>query len=206
MYDCECLIHPFQNDPGTSQNGRIMEALLSGAAKIDARTLADLLDYFVQLSRHINYYDSKLNVSDWQQFFKNSIPFTLSSAIKYQPDQLQNEFSYYNFLFEKKASPTGLQLQAYFIFYHFINKINNWSVAVEDSGLPIEKNLEVIIKDKLQQPVKDFIKCTNAAVKWYGIKRIDFLPFYNNSAWNLDLVDLYAIDDSFRKNTNSKNK
>ena len=206
MYDCECLIHPFQNDSGTSQNGRIMEALLSGAAKIDARTLADLLDYFVQLSRHINYYDSKLNVSDWQQFFRNSIPFTLSSAIKYQPDELQNELTYYNFLFEKKASATGLQLQAYFIFYHFINKINNWSVAVKDSGLPIEKNLEVIIKDKLQQPVKDFIKCTNAAVKWYAIKRIDFLPFYNNSAWNLDLVDLYAIDDSFRKNTNSKQK
>jgi len=183
-----------------------MEELLSGAAKIDARTLADLLDYFVQLSRHINYYDSKLNVSDWQLFFKNSIPFTLSSAIKYQPDQLQNELNYYNSLFDKKPSATGLQLQTYFIFYHFINKINNWYLAVKESGLPIEKSLEVIIKDKLQQPVKDFIKCTNAAVKWYGIKRIDFLPFYDNNIWNLDLIDLYAIDDSFRKATNSKFK
>ena len=58
--DCECLIHPFQNDPGTSQSQRVMDNLLSGAAKIDARTLADLLNYFVQMSRHINYYDLQI--------------------------------------------------------------------------------------------------------------------------------------------------
>jgi len=68
--DCDCLIHPFQNDPGTSQHQRVMDSLLSGAAKIDARTLADLLDYFVQMSRHINFYDLQLNVNDWQPFFK----------------------------------------------------------------------------------------------------------------------------------------
>ena len=203
MYNCECLIHPFQNDPGTSQSQRAMEELLSGAAKIDARTLADLLDYFIQLSRHINYYDSQLNVSDWQLFFKNSTPFTLASVIKYQPDQLQNDLSYFNVVFSKKPSATGLQLQAYFIFYHFISKINNWYLSVKDSGLPVEKSLEVIIKDKLRQPVKDFIRYTNAAVKWYGIKRIDFSGLYDNKAWNLDLIDLYTIDDSFKSSTPS---
>ena len=72
---CECLIHPFQNDPGISQRQRVMEELLSGQAKIDPRKMADLLDYFYQLSRQINYYDNTLGVSDWQPFFEKSIPF-----------------------------------------------------------------------------------------------------------------------------------
>ncbi len=206
MYDCECLIHPFQNDPGTSQSQRVMDELLSGAAKIDARTLADLLDYFVQLSRHINYYDTELNVSDWQPFFKNSIPFILASIIKNQSADIENNFAYYNSLFEKKPSPNGLQLHAYFIYYRFINKINNWHLAVKDSGLPIESFLEILIKDKLMQPVKFFISYTNAAVKYYGIKRIDFSKLYDNKVWNLDVTDLYSIDNNFKTGTNSKFK
>ncbi len=206
MYDCKCLIHPFQNDAGTSQSQRVMEELLSGTAKIDARTLADLLDYFVQLSRHINYYDFNLNVSDWQPFFQKSIPFTLASVINYKQQQTETDFAFYNSLFEKKPSSAGLQLQAYFIFYHFINKINSWHKAVIKSGLPIEKEMELLIKDKLLQPVKSFIAYTNAAVKWYGIQRIDFLKFYENKVWNLDLTDLYSVDNSFKKATPGKYK
>src|SRR5690349_13555929 len=111
MFNCDCLIHPFQNDPGTSQNQRVMEELLSGAAKIDARTLADLLNYFVELSRHVNHYDAELNINDWQPFFQNSIPFILASAINYKPQKIETDFEFYNSLFEKKPSSTGLQLQ-----------------------------------------------------------------------------------------------
>ena len=206
MYDCECLIHPFQNDPGTSQSQRVMDELLSDAAKIDARTLADLLEYFVQLSRHINFYDARLSVSDWQPFFKNSIPFVLASVIKNQQGEIESNFAYYNSLFEKKPSASGLQLHAYFIFYRFINKINNWHIAVKDSGLPIESFLEILIKDKLQQPVKFFIGYTNAAVKFYGIKKIDFSKLFDNKVWNLELADLYTIDNGFKTGTASKFK
>ncbi len=112
--DCQCLIHPFQNDPGTSQSQRVMDNLLSGAAKIDARTLADLLNYFVQMSRHINYYDLKLNVNDWQPFFKNSVPFTLASIIKFPLQNTETNLELYKSIFEKKPSPAGLQLMCFF--------------------------------------------------------------------------------------------
>jgi hypothetical protein len=88
MLDCKNLIHPFQNDPGVSQRQRIIEDLLSGPARIDGRTLADLLDYFVQLSRHIKFYENDLSVSDWQPFFKKVFLFPLQplpdlTVIKY---------------------------------------------------------------------------------------------------------------------------
>ena len=203
MYDCNCLIHPFQNDPGTSQSQRVMDDLLSGATKIDARTLADLLDFFVQMSRHINFYDKDLNISDWQSFFQKSIPFTLAAVIKTPVDELEQNFSYYNSLFEKKPSSTGLQLHAWFIYYRFINKINTWYLTVKDSGLPIETFLQILIKDKLQQPLKLFVGYTNAAVKWYGIKKIDFSTL-DAVAWNLSISDLYVIDNSFQTGTISK--
>ena len=65
MPDCNNLLHPFQTDPGTSQHQRVADALLSDAPPVDGRKLADLLDYFVQLSRHVNYYDAPLQISDW---------------------------------------------------------------------------------------------------------------------------------------------
>ena len=204
MYNCDCLIHPFQNDPGTSQSERVMDDLLAGAAKIDARTLADLLDYFMQMSRHINFYDRQLAISDWQPFFQKSIPFTLASIIKTPSAEVEQNFAYYHSLFEKKPSTTGLQLHAYFIYYRFIYKINNWHLSVKGSGLPIESFLEILIKDKLQQHIKSFIAYTNAAVKWYGIKKIDFSKIGDNPVWNLVATDLYAIDNSFKTVTYSK--
>ena len=48
--NCKELIHPLQNDPGVSQRQRVMDDLLSSSAKIDARNLADMLDYFQKLA------------------------------------------------------------------------------------------------------------------------------------------------------------
>lgn len=196
MYDCDCLIHPFQNDPGTSQNERVASDLLSGATKIDARTLADLLDFFTQMSRNINFYDEHLNVSDWQPFFQRSIPFSLASIIKTPVTDIQQNLALYNSLFEKRPAPPGLQLLIYFIHYRFINKVNACYLSVKGSGLPIESYLEIFIKDKLQQPVKLFIAYTNVAVKWYGIKKIDFSKLSENQVWNIQSADLMKVDDS----------
>ena len=204
MYDCNCLIHPFQNDPGTSQSERVMDDLLSGAAKIDARTLADLLDFFVQMSRHINFYDKQLIISDWQPFFQKSIPFTLASIIKNPSQETAQKLACYNSLFQKKPSSTGLQLQAYFIYYRYINQINNWYLAVKDSGLAIESFLQILIKDKLQQPLKLFIGYANAAVKFYATRKIDFSKLAENPVWNLQAADLFVIDNSFQTGTISK--
>lgn len=204
MFNCDCLIHPFQNDPGTSQADRIMQELLGPEAKIDGRTLADLLDFFVQLSRHINYFDAQMNVSDWQPFFRNSIPFRLANFTRLPLETMESNFAVYNQLFEKRPSSAGIQLKATFIYYHFVDQINSLSLILKDSKLPLETELELLIKDRLQQPVKTFIAYANAAVAAYGIKRINFLPLYDNKIWNIDLPDLYATDTSYLDGTTSK--
>jgi hypothetical protein len=104
MLDCKNLVHPFQNDPGVSQRQRIIEDLLSGPARIDGRTLADLLDYFVQLSRHIKFYENDLSVSDWQPFFRKSVPFSVAAITRFNSNKVDDKIEFYNAIFDKYPS------------------------------------------------------------------------------------------------------
>lgn len=198
MRECENLIHPFQHDPGVSQRQRVLEDLLSGSADIDGRTLADLLDYFMQLSRHIKFYEEDLSVHDWQPFFKKSLPFTLASITKFNGDSIHENLAFYHHLFRKNPSSSGLQLLVHFLYYRLINPLNTWQMQTQGSELPVAFALEKLIKDKLQLPVKEFIKYTNAAVKWYCIKPVDWQRLQENEVWDLYPSDLYESDESFK--------
>ncbi len=196
MIDCNNLIHPFQHDPGTSQRQRVMDDLLSGAAKVDGRSMADLLDYFVQLSRHVNYYDADLNVSDWQPFFSKSIPFKLAAIIRYNRDGVNEKVGNYSRLFNKKPSKNGLQLLFHYFFHQVISPVNDWHLSLKGSGLPAELVIEKLIKDKLRAPLEKFICQNNAAVKWHCIKPLNFQRLAANDAWkiNLDAISEKADD------------
>jgi hypothetical protein len=197
MIDCKKLIHPFQNDPGVSQSQRVIDELLSGTAKIDGRTLADFLNFFVKLAPHINYYDSNLQISDWQPFFKKSFPFLLASISAYNPEFINEKFSFYTTIFQKKPTPAGLQLSLSYTFYNIIKKINEWYLATKDTKLQIVTTLEQNIQNKLQQPLKQFVSAANASRKWYCTNPIDLTDISANPFWNLELPDQYSIDNSF---------
>lgn len=198
MIDCNHLIHPFQHDPGVSQRQRLMDELLSGSADIDGRSMADLLDYFMQLSRHINFYETDLSVSDWQPFFKKSLPFTVAAITKFEGDSVNEKLAFYNHLFKKQPSPSGLQLLVHYIYHRLINPLNSWQLQLKGSELPVAFALEKLNKDKLQLPVKEFIKYANAAVQWYCIKPVDWQRLHQNEVWDLYTSDLYESDESFK--------
>ncbi|MEP6727887.1 MAG: hypothetical protein ABJC98_18845 [Bacteroidota bacterium] len=204
--DCKHIIHPFQTDPGTSQHQRLSDELLSGKAKIDNRSLADLLDFFVQLSRNVNYYDEKLNVSDWQPFFSKSLPFILTAVIKYDRNAAEQKLSQYKKRFDSKPSAGGLHLLLRYSYTNIIKKINAWQLQVTNSGIPVETVMDKLMKDKLSGPVKNFIKYSNAATHWYGTKGINFNSLLSNPAWLLVQGDLYKEDETFRKEGNTKRK
>jgi hypothetical protein len=196
MRECDNLIHPFQNDPGVSQRQRVMEDLLSGSAKIDGRTLADLLDYFMQLSHHIKFYEEDLSVSDWQPFFQKSLPFTVAAMSKFESDSIEEKLVFYHQLFRKAPSSSGLQLLIHFLYYRLINPLNTWQQQTHGSELPVAFALEKLIKDKLQRTVKEFIRHTNSAVKWYCIKPVDWQKLHINEVWNLSTSDLHDFDEN----------
>ncbi len=165
---------------------------------IDGRTLADLLNYFVEMSGHINYYDSELKTFDWKPFFKKSLPFTIAGMINYNLEAAENNFSCYNSLFKKKPTSAGLQLNANFIFYRFIRTINNWYISLqEDPNSAMSVWTENMIKNKLQEPVKLFISYVNAGVISFGIKGPDFNVLLSNDVWGLTPADVNKVDTTY---------
>ncbi len=190
--NCQSLKHPFQNDPGASQHQRVMHELLQGAAAIDGRTLADLLDYFVQLSQHINYYDTQLNIKNWQPFFRSSAPFIIASIIRYNRTATENKLAAFKKAFVKKPSKAGLQLLLNYVNNQLINKINEWQSKLQDATLPVKVTLGSLIKNTLTDTVRQFMLYNNAAVKWYCVKPQIFNQVLDNETWELDITDAYA--------------
>jgi hypothetical protein len=183
MICCDNLIHPFQNDPGISQKQRVIEDLLSGSAKIDGRSMADLLDYFVKLSPQIKYYDANMITSDWRPFFKESRPFLLSGIIKYNKEKIQEKFDKYTRLFDKHPSRQSLQLLIHFMYYNTVHRVSKWHNDLKKSELIAETVLEKLIKDKMKEQVKNFICLTNSAVQKHHIRKIDFTSLRENDVW-----------------------
>lgn len=194
MFDCNNLLHPFQNDPGVSQQQRVLDDLITNAPKIDGRRMADLLDFFVQLSRHINYYDKNAGISDWRPFFQRSLPFTLAAIVKFDFQTVNQTTKSYTRLFGKHPSAEGLQLFIHFIYFRAIVAINNWHLQLKDSGLPAELVMVKLIKDKLSLPLGEFICCHNVAVRYFCIKAIDFRPISQNEVWGLTDTELHKSD------------
>ena len=196
MIDCKNLIHPFKNDPGTSQRNRIDPELLSSKTSIDNRSLADLLDFFVQLSRHVQYYDENLKISDWQEFFSSSLPFTLAAISKYNRKQAENRFIAQRKRFLKKPSKAGLYLELRSIFV-IIKKIDRWYHQVAGKETALEPVMEKMMKDKLGTTLKLFISYANAATNKFGTKAIDFTSLAAHPVWMLTATDLTKEDTSY---------
>lgn len=195
MFDCNQLLHPFQNDPGTSQRQRVIDQLLSEEVRIDGRTLSQLLQFFYQLSSSIRYYDQSLMVSDWRPFFENSLPFTLARISRFDHSGISQKYDLYRYSFKTKRSSAGLQLMIYFIYYNGFFQMNKWYRAVRDQQIPFGSTLGALIRNSLAGELKSFIILVNDCKNLFGIKPIDFSPFLDNADgddWGLQLTDLYS--------------
>ncbi|HEV7782663.1 MAG TPA: hypothetical protein VGO58_15420, partial [Chitinophagaceae bacterium] len=190
MFYCDNLQHPFQNDPGVSQRQRVIDDLLSDNVKIDGRSMADLLQYILQLSKHINYYDSNLEISDWRPLFRNSLPFLVASINNFDTKSIREKFKIYSADFLREPSVTGLQLQLSFVYHNTLGKINTWHLQMTGKGLHLETILQQMMGDKLRASVRQFLQIVNTAAVKYGVRKVNLLPVAANEAWQLTRVEL----------------
>ena len=199
MIDCLNLTHPFQTDPGVSQEERAISYLLSDIVKIDDRKLADLLIYFRQFSRHVIYYNKELNTGDWQNFFDKSIPFTIAGIIEYDIEIHKEKLTFYSSLFKNFPSPSGLQLNIHYFYYQTFFLVNKWYLLLKDSSLPLKTRLEFIIKNQLVEPLREFIELVNTSSRLFNVIRPDFQTLLTSDVWGISSDNLqkrYPISDS----------
>jgi hypothetical protein len=197
MFSCNHLNHPFLNDPGTSQSERLPAALMEDSTPIDGRQISDFLNYFAGLSHQINFYDQNLNLSDWGPFFSGNLPFILSSISANDGNAITARYAGYKKQFIKRPSSEGLQLLFLYTWYAAIDPIQQWTVALQNSGLDLEPQLQTLIKNRLPGPVKSFISCMNTAAKCFCVKPMNVSGLLVNSAWGLTEDDLTVYDETF---------
>lgn len=188
--NCENIIHPFQYAPGISQRNRALPALDAASAPVDGRTLADLLNYFVQMAPQINYYQySGINqISDWRPFFENSLPFLLARISKLDTGQLQRDFEQYaQEVFQRPVKDT-LQLLVDFFYFDVILPIAGWQQTFHGTGLPVERTVEALIQQQLRGPFAQFVQLTNGAVKLFCIRPLDLKALRDPGLWGIDPV------------------
>ncbi len=197
MFSCDHLYHPFLNDPGTSQDQRLPAALSEDSPAIDSREISDFLNYFAALSHQINFYDARLNVSDWGPFFSGDMPFLLSSMASTDTNALKDTLNAYTKLFTKRPSAGGLQLLFLYNWYSIVYPIQQWAAQLQNSGLPLEQTLGILIRDRLPAAIKSFISWMNTAVKCFCIAPVDMTVLLQNNAWGLQPGDLTVFDEEF---------
>lgn len=68
-----CDKNPLRRD-GTSQQQRLLKALLPGYIAVDERSMGDLIEFVKQFAKEINFFNTDNNVSGkWEEFFNKSI-------------------------------------------------------------------------------------------------------------------------------------
>jgi len=197
MFDCHHLDHPFLHDPGVSQADRALAMLLPENLRIDGRKTAELLNYFTQLARQINFYNTDSSILDWSLFFDNSLPFVLSRIAAHPLKVQEQKLATYEHLLHRNASASSLQLLFFYSYYNLILPLQRWATLLRGTNVDLETGLNKLIKENLRQPLLSFISLANTASHCYGIRKIDFTDFLQVDAWGLEPADLYAYQASF---------
>ncbi len=203
MFSCDQLSHPFLNDPGTAQSQRLLPGQLPAEMPIDGRQISDLLNYIAGFSPQVNFYDQNLNLSDWQPFF-TGLPFSLSKMADYDLDGVNAGLASCVKLFTGNPSTESLQLIFLYIWYSAIYPIGQWSNLLANTGLDLEQTLQTLIKDRLPDSIKSFVRWMNTAVKCFCIRPMDLSSLLQNGAWGLGPADLTAYDETFSCTTRSR--
>lgn len=203
------IVHPFQYEPGISQRNRQLPALAAASAPIDGRKLADLLHYFVQMAPQVNYYQYQgaTLISDWQPFFRNSLPFLLAQLAKTNTTQLKDDFEGYVEQVNEHPVKDTIQLLIDFLYYDVIVPVSQWQVSFHGTGLAMERKIEAIIQQKLRTPISRFIQFTNGAVKHFCVRPPDLSLIKNEDLWGIDPLFAYLEwNESFQYAGTSREK
>ena len=196
MQNCPDIPNPRKNAAGTSQQRRLVDAVMPDSIRIDAHTLADRLSFIAGFARQVNYFDAQLNVDNWSAFFENSAPFILARLIQTDLDHLSDTL----LRFTEKAQS---QPEAEHIRFLFDFVVNELFEAINDDHQTLSRRPNVFtlhwgqnIRSILRQPLLGIIARNNclSAHPEIGPK----LPihhydaFIKNDIWGLQIQDLYV--------------
>jgi hypothetical protein len=186
-----CIDSTATNRSGSSQQQRVMNALLPRNAKVDERDFADLILFAKRYAAYLNYYnDANISEGDWQALMSMDISVTLAGIAK---TEVEAYTDYIKSIYRNiQASSTDIERKKHFkTIFDFI-----FSVAIEldtyykemPDDFEFREYFSSTIQAKLQEPLHRLISNYN-----------DFV-----SATYIDAISTYSPADAPLKITLSQ--
>ncbi len=153
----KCLDSNLQNNSGTSQAQRALEALSVGYAKVDERSSADLLLFGKKYGAYLNYYDANNSYGgDWSALMSKDISVIIAALEDWQA---KDYISYINNLYDNikfASTPADVQKNFKYIFdfVFSLSKNLNDTLGLLPADSDYSNYLNVAIASKLALPVK----------------------------------------------------
>ncbi|MEO1259494.1 MAG: hypothetical protein AAFZ15_11885 [Bacteroidota bacterium] len=198
--------HPLLSDSGTCQSERYPSLLNPEAIKIDDQRLEDVLHFINKYARFVNFYDVKttgngssrnpyeLSVHNWQELFRKSAPFQLTSLTKIDVDELSSNLTRIVQLASQFPEAENLQVLVEFIFSESILIFENSLNIVSKINTPFSVVLQRTMSSSLREPLESFIGLTKKLVALEAVRGINFNREITVKNW--DIADISAIGES----------
>lgn len=161
--------HPLQRG-GLSRPERAIAALAEGA-HLDGRGLSDLLHFWYEYARQVNYFNWKEGEDepslqgDWVEFFRKSIPFQYANIAAFSIVEIDQR---YQSIF--KSAQSRHQLIALNplldLLLGMLNQLGSWREDLDEDIFGLKEIVIGVIDTSLSLPVDRIVGLVNAAGAW----------------------------------------
>ncbi|MEO1436867.1 MAG: hypothetical protein AAFV80_15115, partial [Bacteroidota bacterium] len=166
---------------GTSQNDRLLKALLPNYVKVDERSTTDLLAFVREYADLINFYDERYRAKGtWQPFFDNDLSIFLATVSTTDLKAIDRDQLKRVFLIETSRNTQEMVAALKEICNHILSiahKIDHWYRAAsrlnnhllnDIEGFELE--VETAIQQKLGRALRALKEINDDALAAYGFE------------------------------------
>ena len=196
--------HPLLNRPGMSQRkrGLNLEALKPEFAKLDNRSMVDMLLFIHGYARNVIFYNHKVDpeqgpyaeVGDWLDFFENSLPFHLARFSDFNAAAMEAELDALAIQVKEGKSVPDLQLLFDHVYNEFFVPVERVWRLVDATAFKFLFELNEAIQTHIAPALERYLTLRNTAAKHLCIEKISFDAFMR-PPWDIPMERLFQSDE-----------
>ncbi|NJB86799.1 hypothetical protein GGR26_002576 [Lewinella marina] len=201
--------HPLRRG-GLSRPERDNPALPAETAPVDGRGMGDLLRFWYDYARQINFYEARAGeamptvTGDWLDFFRRSIPFQYANIGAYDLDGLEARFVAIRDSIERRRTLAALN-PLFDLLLEMAGLLATWKGDLTADTTGLQATIQGLIDTSLRDPVTQLLGLANGAARWGyrpGIRLGEV-----GTAFGMDPLAVFAVDRSISGRRGSpKNK
>jgi hypothetical protein len=190
--------------PGSTSQGRLLEALSPEYFLFDERSTTDFLKYLRDLSKKVAYYNSDhRSDGDWEDFFMSDECFILADIAGFnvwEYDQRRMELIQSFDLYASLEAKSSVFTEVFGLVYLFLQKANEWYRL---SSRYHKDRKGSLLEDELSSAIEYSLRdCLHALIAYDRAVEPSGLPLYLNSdytvfhaIWKIDNIEPINIFD-----------